>query len=49
VNAPPTKRGPPYKYGEAMQTKTIRLTPTQRRKLEKLGGDQWLRDQIDKA
>lgn len=37
--------------GEPLQTTgyTIRLTPEQREKLEKLGGARWLRDRIDLA
>jgi hypothetical protein len=32
-----------------MKVKAIRLTGTQKNKLDKLGGDQWVRDRIDEA
>ncbi|HZY19220.1 MAG TPA: hypothetical protein VFE82_12130 [Ramlibacter sp.] len=40
---PPAARKPP------LVAVTVRLEPRQREKLELLGGDTWLRDQIDRA
>ena len=34
---------------EKLDPVSLRLTPTQIEKLDALGGDQWVRDQIDKA
>lgn len=46
----PTGAGRPRSYpAEPMKVKAIRLTGTQRTKLDKLGGDQWVRDRIDEA
>jgi len=39
----------PIKAGEETVTTSIRLTVSQRAKLERLGGAQWLRDRIDRA
>lgn len=39
----------PIKEGHETVTVSIRLTTTQRAKLERLGGAAWLRDRIDKA
>jgi hypothetical protein len=39
----------PIKEGEDTITMSIRLTQTQRAKLERLGGAAWLRERIDKA
>lgn len=37
-------------YGsEPLKPKTFRATKAQREKVDRLGGDPWLRDQIDKA
>ena len=47
-----TKRGqgrPPVKAGEETVTVSLRMTPTQREKLERLGGAKWVRDRIDRA
>lgn len=47
-----TKRGqgrPPVKAGEETVTVSLRMTPTQREKLDRLGGAKWVRDRIDRA
>lgn len=41
--------GAPRKYGEPLKTSSWRRTDTQAAKLARLGGDAWLRDQIDAA
>jgi hypothetical protein len=49
---PPSDRGqgrPPIKEGEETVTLSIRLTVSQRAKLERLGGAAWLRERIDRA
>ena len=53
----PGKRGgpgsgqgrPPVKAGEETLTVSLRMTPAQREKLERLGGAKWVRDRIDRA
>lgn len=48
--ANPKGAGRPRVYApEPMKPKSVRLTKTQREKLAQLGGDQWVRDQIDAA
>lgn len=37
----------PVKAGEDTVTVSLRMTPTQRSKLSKLGGAKWVREQID--
>ena len=53
----PGKRGgpgrgqgrPPVKAGEETLTVSLRMTPAQREKLDRLGGAKWVRDRIDRA
>ena len=40
---------PPVKAGEETLTVSLRMTPAQREKLERLGGAKWVRDRIDRA
>lgn len=40
---------PPVKAGEETQTVSLRMTPAQRAKLERLGGAKWVRERIDRA
>ena len=40
---------PPVKAGEETITVSLRMTPAQREKLERLGGAKWVRDRIDRA
>ena len=40
---------PPVKAGEETVTVSLRMTPAQREKLERLGGAKWVRDRIDRA
>lgn len=40
---------PPVKVGEETVTVSLRMTPAQREKLERLGGAKWVRERIDKA
>ena len=40
---------PPVKAGEETITISLRMTPAQREKLERLGGAKWVRDRIDRA
>lgn len=40
---------PPVKSGEETVTVSLRMTPAQREKLERLGGAKWVRDRIDRA
>lgn len=40
---------PPLKPGEKSVPLMIRLTESQKEKLQKLGGAPWVRDRIDKA
>lgn len=40
---------PPVKPGEETVTVSLRMTPAQREKLERLGGAKWVRDRIDRA
>jgi len=52
MTSPPNARGQgrkPIKEGEQTVTLSIRLTASQRAKLDALGGAQWIRDRIDKA
>jgi hypothetical protein len=52
VTRPPNDRGQGRKAlppGEKLVVGSIRLSPAQWAKLEKLGGAQWLRERIDKA
>ena len=52
-----TKRGgpgrgqgrPPVKAGEETVTVSLRMTPAQREKLERLGGAKWVRERIERA
>jgi len=37
------------KSGEETVTVSLRMTPAQREKLERLGGAKWVRDRIDRA
>ena len=49
---PPNDRGQgrkPIKAGEETVTVSLRMTPTQRDKLARLGGAAWMRERIDKA
>ena len=39
---------PPVKAGEETVTVSMRMTPAQREKLERLGGAKWVRDRIDR-
>ena len=39
----------PVKEGEETVTMSIRVTVTQREKLERLGGAAWVREKIDRA
>lgn len=39
----------PLEEGQATVPVPIRMTPSQRDKLGRLGGPQWVRDRIDKA
>lgn len=39
----------PVKNGEETVTLSLRVTPTQREKLARLGGAEWVRTKIDKA
>ena len=55
-SAPKTHGGPrrgqgrkPVKAGEETVTVSLRMTPAQREKLERLGGAKWVRDRIDRA
>ena len=40
---------PPVKAGEETVTVSLRVTPAQREKLDRLGGAKWVRDRIDRA
>ena len=40
---------PPVKAGEETVTVSLRMTQTQREKLERLGGAKWVRDRIERA
>jgi hypothetical protein len=40
---------PPVQAGEETVTVSLRMTPAQREKLERLGGAKWVRDRIDRA
>ena len=40
---------PPVKAGEETVTVSLRMTPSQREKLARLGGAGWVRDRIDRA
>ena len=40
---------PPVKAGEETVTVSLRVTPAQREKLERLGGAEWVRQKIDRA
>ena len=40
---------PPVKAGEETITISLRMTLSQREKLERLGGAKWVRDRIDRA
>ena len=40
---------PPVKAGEETITISLRMTPAQREKLERLGGAKWVRERIDRA
>ena len=40
---------PPVRAGEETVTVSLRMTPTQREKLERLGGAKWVREQIERA
>lgn len=40
---------PPVKPGQETVTVSLRMTPTQREKLERLGGARWVRERIDRA
>ena len=40
---------PPVKAGEETITVSMRMTPSQREKLERLGGAKWVRERIDRA
>ena len=40
---------PPVKQGEETVTVSLRMTPSQREKLARLGGAGWVRDRIDRA
>lgn len=40
---------PPVKAGEETITISLRMTPAQREKLDRLGGAGWVRDRIDRA
>lgn len=44
-----TRGRPAIQAGEGTVPITIRLTTTQRDKLQRLGGAQWVRSRIDKA
>lgn len=37
------------KAGEETVTVSLRMTPAQREKLDRLGGAKWVRDRIDRA
>lgn len=39
----------PVKAGEETLTVSLRMTPAQREKLERLGGAKWVRERIDRA
>lgn len=39
----------PVKYGEETVTISLRVTASQREKLERLGGAKWVRERIDRA
>lgn len=39
----------PLVEGEAMVPVTVKVLPTQREKLKRLGGGQWVREKIDQA
>lgn len=52
MTKPATKRsaaGRPPLQNEAMASRSFRCSDRQFAKLEKLGGSQWIRDQIDAA
>lgn len=51
MNTPAVKKklGAPFKYAERLKSSSWRRTDTQAAKLVRLGGDAWLREQIDKA
>ena len=40
---------PPVKAGEETVTVSLRMTPSQRERLERLGGAKWVRERIDRA
>ncbi len=40
---------PPVKAGEETVTVSLRMTPPQREKLERLGGAKWMRERIERA
>ena len=40
---------PPVKQGEETVTVSLRMTPAQREKMDRLGGAKWVRDRIDRA
>ena len=40
---------PPVKAGEETLTVSLRMTPAQREKLERLGGAKWVRERIERA
>lgn len=40
---------PPVQAGEGTITISLRMTPSQREKLERLGGAKWVRDRIARA
>jgi hypothetical protein len=40
---------PPVKAGEDTVTVSLRMTPAQREKLERLGGAKWVRERIERA
>jgi len=49
---PPAQRGQgrkPFPDGEAMHPVTFRLKPAQKEKVARLGGSEWVRQQIDQA
>lgn len=49
---PPNDRGQgrkPLKEGTETVTVSLRMTPGQRDKLQRLGGASWVRERIDKA